>query len=148
MKRTLRLSALAAALAASAALVACDNTDDTLLGQGRTEPAPPAVGNEADRPLRDDVRELGQDMKAAGNEATDAMARGAADAAITAKVNAALAADDALKAIAIDVDTRDGRVRLTGTAPTAQARQRATTLAAAVEGVVQVDNRLTVAGQG
>ena len=67
------------------------------------------------------------------------------DTAITTKVNAALAADDQLSALKIDVDTEAGNVELTGTAPDAASRERATTLAAAVDGVVTVENRLTVA---
>ena len=39
---------------------------------------------------------------------------------------------------------RVGRVALNGTAPDATTRDRAKTLAAAVDGVVAVDNRLTV----
>jgi hyperosmotically inducible protein len=64
--------------------------------------------------------------------------------AITAKVNAALAVDDKLKATQINVDTREGQVTLTGQAPDAQSRERATTLVSAVDGVKQVNNQLVV----
>jgi len=148
MNRTLRLTTLAAAVAASLALAACDRQGDSTVGQSGADSTAPATQNNAGTQIREDARQLGQDMKAAGSDAADAMARGAADATITAKVNAALAADDALKAIKINVDTTNGHVRLSGTAPSTEARQRATTLASAVEGVVQVDNRLTVDGQG
>ena len=80
-------------------------------------------------------------------KAAEVMARDATDAAITAKVTAALAADDRLSALGIDVDTTDGRVALSGTAPDAASRDRATVLAQAVEGVVEVENRLTVRSQ-
>lgn len=69
------------------------------------------------------------------------------DAAITTAVNAKLAQDKSLSALRIDVDTVNGRVSLRGTAPDAAARERATTLASAVDGVVSVDNQLTV-GKG
>ncbi|MDO9135699.1 BON domain-containing protein, partial [Hydrogenophaga sp.] len=72
------------------------------------------------------------------------VAESATDMAITTKVNAALAADDQLSALKIDVDTEAGNVALTGTAPDEASRARATTLTAAVDGVVTVDNRLTV----
>ena len=70
------------------------------------------------------------------------------DMAITAKVNAALAVDDKLKATQINVDTREGQVTLTGAAPDAQSRERATTLATAVDGVKQVNNQLVVGKNG
>lgn len=70
------------------------------------------------------------------------------DMAITAKVNAALAVDDKLKATQINVDTREGQVTLTGAAPDAQSRERATTLASAVDGVKQVNNQLVVGKNG
>ena len=69
------------------------------------------------------------------------------DAAITTAVNAKLAQDKSLSALRIDVDTVNGRVSLRGTAPDPAARERATTLASAVDGVVSVDNQLTV-GKG
>ena len=66
------------------------------------------------------------------------------DAAITTKVNAELAADKDLSAIKIDVDTKDGVVTLTGPAPSAGARERATEIAKNVKGVTSVNNQLTV----
>jgi hyperosmotically inducible periplasmic protein len=66
------------------------------------------------------------------------------DAAITTKVNAGLAADKDLSAVKIDVDTKDGVVTLTGPAPTAGARERATEIARGVKGVSSVNNQLTV----
>jgi hyperosmotically inducible protein len=146
MNSTLRITALAAALAASTLVVACGETEEATVGQ-RLDGAVADV-QQSGTQLSNDARQAAQDMKVAGGEAADAMARGAADATITAKVNAALAADDQLSALSIDVDTSNGRVELKGTAPSAEARARATTLAQAVDGVVQVDNRLTVEGQG
>jgi len=84
------------------------------------------------------------DTKAATEKATQAITATAADISITAKVKAELAADPGLSALRIDVDTRDGRVALSGTAPTDTARERATSLAQSVQGVVTVDNRLLV----
>ena len=76
---------------------------------------------------------------------SDAVATPAAvvgDAAITVAVNTALAKDADLSALRIDVDTANGRVRLTGRAPDEAARQRASSLARAVDGVKSVDNQL------
>lgn len=146
MNRPLRITTLAAALAASALVVACGEQEDATVGQ-RLDSTVTEVQN-AGTQMGQDARQAAQDVQAAGSQAADAMARGAADATITAKVNAALVADDQLKALSIDVDTTNGRVQLSGTAPSAEARERATTLARAVEGVVEVDNRLTIEGQG
>lgn len=122
----LRLGAIAAAVAATLGLAACD------------KPADQTVGQRVDGAIAE--------TKQAGSEAADAMKAGAMDATITTKINAALAADDKLSAMKIDVDTAAGRVTLNGTAPDAVSRDRATTLASAVEGVMSVDNRLTVQG--
>lgn len=146
MNRQLRITALAAALAASTLVVACGEQEEATVGQ-RLDSTVTEVQN-AGTQMGQDARQAAQDLQAAGSQAADAMARGAADASITAKVNAALAADDQLKAIAIDVDTTNGRVQLTGTAPSPEARARATTLARAVDGVIEVDNRLSIEGQG
>lgn len=79
-------------------------------------------------------------IKNAANSASDL----AADATITAKVSAEFAKDPDLSAIKIDVDTQAGAVRLSGPAPTQVAKDRASTLAKEVAGVLSVDNQLTV----
>ena len=142
MKPSTRYTTLAAAILASTLVVACGEREDATVGERMDGAVNEA--QQAGSQMREDARQAGQDLQAAGSEAADTIARDAADAAITAKVNAALAADTQLSALAIDVDTSNGQVELKGTAPTAAAKDRATTLAAAVEGVVKVDNRLTV----
>src|SRR5690606_8641766 len=79
--------------------------------------------------------------------AGDRMEGQATDAAITARVNAALIADEQLKAGRIDVDTSAGQVTLRGDAPTEQARTHATHLAQSAHGVKAVDNELVVQPQ-
>jgi osmotically-inducible protein OsmY len=59
-------------------------------------------------------------------------------------VNAELAKDTELSALKINVDTSQGRVILRGSAPNEASRERATTLVARVDGVLGVDNQLTV----
>lgn len=131
MNRSLTL-----ALAASAALwlAACDRG---------APPADPTVGQRVDQ----GIAQAGEALRGAGDavrEAGQTVADSARDAAITAKVNAELARDDKLSALKINVDTVDGRVALQGKAPDASSVARATQLAAGIEGVVAVDNRLTV----
>ena len=131
MTRSTTLLTIAAAVAAMLALSACDKRDDQTVGQT------------VDKGVASAKAELKDATEAIKDAAADVGAA-AADATITTKINAALVADDQLKALKIDVDTKDGNVVLTGAAPDADSRDRATTLAKAVDGVVEVDNRLTV----
>jgi osmotically-inducible protein OsmY len=126
-----RTAAFAAGACTIALLVACGDDSRT-------------VGAQVDQAIVQSERQVEQ--------ATDALKQGAeraadavGDAAITAAVSARLAADDRLSVLQIEVDTTDGRVALTGQAPDEAARQRAAELAAGVDGVRAVDNRLTVA---
>ena len=138
MNRTPQLSfwaSTAVALAATLSLAACNKPGQETVGQK-------VDGSIAE--VKSATKDLSAEASAAATKAADAVSGTAKDVAITAKVNAALAADDKLSAISINVDTTGGRVALNGTAPDAPTRDRAKMLAAAVEGVVAVDNRLTV----
>ena len=132
---------LLATLALAAALGACSRQPDDELSAGQR------VDN-ATADAKREGREVLADARMSANEAADKTAQVTADMGITAKVNAALVADDQLKATQINVDTRDGQVTLSGQAPDAQSRERATTLAAAVDGVKQVNNQLVVTRNG
>lgn len=129
-------AALAAAIALALGLAACNRAEES-----RTvgEKVDVAVGKVAD---------AAEKARSAAEQAAAGAKAVVADATITASVKAELARDSELSAIGIDVDTRDGRVALTGTAPNPTARDRATRLAAAVEGVRSVENRLTVKSKG
>lgn len=116
-----RLTLVAAAVAVLG-LAACS----------REETVEPTVGQQVDTA----IDKAGQMASEAGDKV--------ADATITAAVAAELALDKNLSALKIDVETTDGRVALRGTAPTPEARDRATLLAEAVKGVRSVDNQLTV----
>ncbi len=121
-----------AALAVAAALTACSKHDDE-----RT------AGQKLDGAIAE-AKQAMNDAEMSAKRAADTTAQVSSDVTITAKVNAALVADDKLKATQINVDTREGQVTLTGQAPDAQSRERATTLASAVDGVKQVNNQLVV----
>lgn len=143
MKTTHRYSALFAAAAATVLIAACgEKVDDATVGQTIDNSA--ASVQSAGAEFKNDAKEAARDAQVAGSKAADTVADNAADMAITTKVNAALAADDKLSALKIDVDTEAGNVALIGTAPDEASRQRATTLAAAVDGVITVDNRLVI----
>lgn len=172
MIRRHRMSLVAAALASTFALAACDRADesttvgqraDSAIAQGeqKAEEAKQATQNamgEARQEAGQAAADAKQGAENLGDKAAAAVAdakQGAAnmadkagaamsDATITTKVNAELAKDTKLSALDIDVDTSNGRVELKGKAPDQAASERATQLASAVEGVVSVDNKLTV----
>jgi len=118
-KSNLTAATLAAALAASLTLAACQPGQDT-----RTA-ATPSPG--------DSAKELSEKAMDTAN-----------DAAITVAVSSALARDEQLSVLHIDVNTVDGHVVLDGSAPDADARQRATQLVRNIHGVKSVDNRLAL----
>ena len=66
------------------------------------------------------------------------------DAAVTAKVKAALVEDPVTKAMQIDVDTREGTVQLTGNVSSESEKDRATEVARGIDGVRSIENNLTV----
>ena len=92
--------------------------------------------------LRDSAAAAAQGTANVADRAADAIG----DAAITATVKTALAADPSLSAVKIDVTTKQGIVVLEGPAPDEKSRQRAAVLAAAPQGVARVDNNLVVPG--
>lgn len=139
-----------ATLVLAAMLSACGRSEPTATVGQRIDAVVAGVERRS-QALADQANDGVGRVKDAATHALDAGKRGAAiaadrlgDAAVTARVSAALLADPALGALVIDVDTRDGVVTLSGMAPTADARRRASRVAAAAEGVVRVDNRLRV----
>lgn len=71
-------------------------------------------------------------------------ARAAADKELAASVKAALAAERTLNAHGIDVVARNGTVTLYGTTETRMRRDMAEKIAARVDGVKSVENKLAV----
>jgi osmotically-inducible protein OsmY len=68
------------------------------------------------------------------------------DAVITTKVKTALLADPDIKALKIDVDTKDAVVRLKGEIKTLALRKKVEGIAKGVAGVKSVDNQLIISG--
>ncbi len=142
MNRTQKTLSLFALSAAALVLTACDQSK------------PPTVGEKIDAGIertQEVAADVKKDAEAAGTEikqdlsqAGTAMADGAADITITTKVKTALAGDDQLSALAINVDTTNKVVTLTGPAPNQAASDRATSLSQAVDGVSEVKNQLTL----
>lgn len=99
-----------------------------------------ACSKENERPVSPTVQSYSQ-------SAERQVERGAAladDAAITAKVKAALVAEPDVKGLAIDVDTSGNVVSLKGFVPNDDTRKRAEQIASRVDGVKEVKNSLVV----
>ena len=152
----LKTLALACSLVAMVGLVACGNKDDSqTVGQkldaavASTEQAAAEAKARAEASMSkagDAMKDATQKVEASGSKTVGSMAGSADDLAITASVAAGFAKDADLSAIKIDVDTKNGQVTLYGPAPTAAARDRATTIAKSIKGVSSVDNKLVVKG--
>lgn len=147
MNQTLirRFAVPAAVAAAMLSLAACQRGEEPRTVGQQVDGAVATTEQKAAE-VGADVKDAASDMKQAATEAGDAVGNKVKDAAITTAVNAELARDPKLSALGIDVDTQGGRVALSGTAPDAESRERATQLAQAVDGVTTVDNRLVVRG--
>jgi hyperosmotically inducible periplasmic protein len=131
MNRTHKSKSVLAAVVMLVLLVAgCKgNTQSSTLGQ------------------KDSPKESQSAMQQAANDIKQSTATAGAaigDAAIIAKVKAAIIAEPALSSSDIKVDTVDGVVTLSGTADTPQDLERAAQLAQTVDGVKTVNNQLNV----
>ena len=115
--------------------------------------------DQAGRSLERGAREVGAQLAPAARQAGDALKQGArevgdkvgptvrraaADAALTAKVQAKLLADPEIKALKIDVSTVDGVVTLGGRVGTAEEKAAAERVALHTDGVQRVVNALEV----
>jgi hyperosmotically inducible periplasmic protein len=127
---------------AIAALAVSSLYDSRTIGE-RIDASVDATGQKVQDQV-DDVKLATSEAARSGALVGDKAANALGDAGITAAVKTALAADPALSAIKIEVNTDGGVVSLVGPAPDQKARERAEVLAAAPQGVVRVDNRLVV----
>jgi hyperosmotically inducible protein len=127
-------SIAAIALVSSLALVAtgCDR-----------KPADQTAGERMDEAAADSrgaVSGMGDTLE----RKTDQAGQAIDDASITATIKGKYLVDDTLKGLDISVDTEQGVVTLTGPVQSDTAKELATQIAQGVEGVVRVDNQLTI----
>jgi len=87
-------------------------------------------------------------MAATTENAANKTATAIDDTAITTKVKSAMVADPTLKALQINVDTKNGVVTLAGAVDSQAMKDRATEVTQGVTGVKSVDNNLTVKSTG
>lgn len=148
-------AALAMALTAATALAlsACDKSPSSSPGQKvdagiqRVEQKVGEVKAEASREVGEVKRAASAALQEARQNASDATVKVSSainDAAITASVKAKLATEAGLDASQISVETAHGRVSLQGRAANLSAIARAADIAATVDGVTAVDNRLLI----
>jgi osmotically-inducible protein OsmY len=109
------------------------------------------VTSEAEDSDKTTVGEIGNDVKEGVKETGEKIEEGAEkagsavkDASITAAVKMKLASDDNVTASNIDVDTKNGVVRLNGTVDSKIEETRAIEIARAVDGVKSVHSNLVV----
>jgi hyperosmotically inducible protein len=107
----------------------------TLVFTGALAAATLAACEQADR----------QNFAEKAREQSTVVARAIDDTAITAKVKAALVAADSAAGTSIDVETTQGKVTLTGKVPEREQIDKMVRIAASVDGVKGVDNRLVAA---
>jgi hyperosmotically inducible protein len=88
------------------------------------------------------AREVGAEIGSRTAAAADATRQAVSDGALTTKIKAKMALDDTVKALALDVDTTNGVVTVSGIVRSEAERQRAMALARETEGVTQVVDRL------
>ncbi len=117
-------------------LAACDNP----------KPAETA-GQKLDQTANDASKKINETVDKVGEKLSEQSAKtGAAidDAEITTKIKAAIFAEPGLKTLQISVDTVAGVVSLTGSVDTQANSDMAKSLAGAVAGVKEVQNKLVV----
>ena len=101
--------------------------------------------------IKDDLNTAGQATKDAGERAVDATKNAAertgevvGDAAITTAVKSKLLGDTTTPGLSIDVDTKDGVVKLNGTVKNNVESERAMSVARDTDGVKRVVNNLKI----
>jgi hyperosmotically inducible periplasmic protein len=141
--KTLRSVVGVSVLLAVSLLSACDRQNDQRTAGQKFDEAVQKTERKSDE-IKADAQAAGKDVKQAAANMADSASAKAKDMTITTQVNAQLARDERLSAMSINVDTNAGQVLLKGTAPDMASRERATTLAKSVEGVLSVSNELTI----
>ena len=140
---SLKFTTLAAFLS-TGFLIACSDSSQQTAGERLDQSV--AVAQQKGEELKSDVKQGAAELKDQASTAASSAKNTLGGATITAEGNASLAKDADLSVMKIDVDTAQGKVTLSGTAPSAeaQAQAQATQFAQSDEGVTRVDNRLVV----
>jgi osmotically-inducible protein OsmY len=140
MKDAFNIAALALA-SSLVVLTGCDRADTpSERATERAEDRAEAAEERAEDRAEAAEPSLGERTEGAASQAGQAID----DAKITTVVKSKYLADDTLKGLEISVDTEQGVVTLTGKVQNDSAKELANQIASGVEGVVSVNNQLTV----
>jgi len=101
------------------------------------QPATPQIDTQK---ARDAGARIGETVATGAVKAEQALN----DGALTAKIKSKMALDDTVKALSIDVDSKDGVVTLSGTVGSQAERDKAVELARDTAGVTRVTDRLVI----
>jgi hyperosmotically inducible protein len=112
-------------------------------GAGASLPDREAVAT-AGQAGADMAKRAGQEISQKTADAAKTAQEALGDGALTAKIKAKMALDDRVKALDLNIDTRDGVVTVTGKVKTSAERERALSLARETNGVRQVIDRTTL----
>lgn len=121
-------------------------------GDRETTPDPRAesssqVTGQATELSKDEMRDADTAAMGAGKSTSGAdttLGQKIDDAQIVTKIKSEFAADNDISAMAIDVDSKDGMVTLSGTVPNSEAKVRADKIAKGTKDVKSVNNLLEV----
>lgn len=137
------LTLTAAVCLALAGLSGCNRDGDKIAGKGPdTVTTPPVTTPPAGDPSITTLPP-GTTAPAPGVDIDRTAGQTVDDAGVTAKVKAALLAESGVDGTKINVDTVNGRVTLKGEVPNKAQVDKAAQVARGIEGVKDVDNRLT-----
>lgn len=137
-----RLSVTGITLLLALGLAACDRNDGDN-SRGSTNSG--QVQNDTD--TQNGLNNAENSLDNAGQKMENTLAKAGEnldDSAITAKVKTAILAEPGLESLQINVDTVQNVTVLTGTVDSQEKSDRAQQVAAAVEGVKSVENKLVV----
>ena len=101
-------------------------------------------GEAAARDVKATAREAGATAREKTSQAADATMRAIEDGRVTAKIKAKMALDESVKALDLNVDTKDSVVTVTGEVRSEAERQRALALARETAGVTKVVDHLRI----
>jgi hyperosmotically inducible protein len=102
------------------------------------------TGAEVARDAGATARQAGEVAKEKTAQAADATMRAIEDGRLTSKIKAKMALDDSVKALDLNVDTKDGVVTVRGDVRSEAERQRALALARETTGVKQVIDQIQI----
>lgn len=117
---------------------------DRFRGVERPREVTGAPGEEAARDAGAAARQAGATAREKTAQAADATMRAIEEGRLTTKIKAKMALDDSVKALDLNVDTKDGVVTVTGDVRSEAGRQRALALARETQGVTRVIDRLRI----